>query len=111
MLVNSSPKHQYFRGFQRILFVSSGMQNEEQKPDSIQISRREYNRFLQLEKDNATLQEQLNQTRMHQVLMEQELANLKRMLFGSKSERHIGEDPSQLALNLGFDQTPVVEQQ
>ena len=33
--------------------------------------------------------------------LKQELAQLKRMIFGSKSERHIGGDPSQL--NLGLD--------
>lgn len=33
--------------------------------------------------------------------LKQELAQLKRMIFGSKSERHIGNDPSQL--NLGLD--------
>jgi len=33
--------------------------------------------------------------------LKQELAQLKRMIFGTKSERHIGNDPSQL--NLGLD--------
>ena len=33
--------------------------------------------------------------------LKQELAQLKRMIFGSKSERHIGGDPGQL--NLGLD--------
>jgi transposase len=33
--------------------------------------------------------------------LKQELAQLKRMIFGSKSERHIGNDP--LQLNLGLD--------
>jgi len=32
--------------------------------------------------------------------LKQELAQLKRMIFGSKSERHIGNDPSQLILGL-----------
>jgi transposase len=108
VLVNTSLKHQYFQGFQRILFVSSGMQSEEQISDYIQISRQEYNQFLQLRKDAESLQIQLNQARMDQILMAQELANLKRMIFGAKSERHIGEDPSQLALNLGFDKVPGV---
>jgi transposase len=36
--------------------------------------------------------------------LKQELAQLKRMIFGSKSERHIGNDPSQL--NLGLDVEP-----
>ena len=38
--------------------------------------------------------------------LKQEIAQLKRMIFGSKSERHIGNDPSQL--NLGLD-TETVE--
>ena len=34
------------------------------------------------------------------IYLKQELAQLKRMIFGSKSERHIGHDPSQLSLGL-----------
>jgi len=41
--------------------------------------------------------EQMQQTIF---LLQQELANLKRMLFGRKSERYIGEDLSQLSLDL-----------
>ena len=32
--------------------------------------------------------------------LKQEIAQLKRMIFGSRSERHIGQDPSQLSLGL-----------
>lgn len=35
--------------------------------------------------------------------LKQELAQLKRMIFGSKSERHLGNDPSQLSLGLGVE--------
>jgi transposase len=35
--------------------------------------------------------------------LKQELAQLKRMIFGSKSERHLGGDPSQLSLGLGVE--------
>lgn len=35
--------------------------------------------------------------------LKQELAQLKRMIFGSKSERHIGGDPSQLSLGLDVE--------
>jgi transposase len=35
--------------------------------------------------------------------LKQELAQLKRMIFGSKSERHLGGDPSQLILGLGVE--------
>jgi transposase len=46
----------------------------------------------------------LTQTREYEaeiLYLKQELAQLKRMIFGSKSERHISADPSQL--NLGLD--------
>jgi transposase len=39
------------------------------------------------------------------IYLKQELAQLRRMIFGSKSERHIGNDPGQL--NLGLDIEPV----
>lgn len=35
--------------------------------------------------------------------LKQELAQLKRMIFGSKSERHIGNDPGQLSLGLDVE--------
>ena len=35
--------------------------------------------------------------------LKQELAQLKRMIFGSKSERHLGSDPGQLSLGLGTE--------
>lgn len=37
------------------------------------------------------------------IYLKQELAQLKRMIFGSKSERHLGGDPSQLSLGLGVE--------
>lgn len=37
------------------------------------------------------------------MFLKQELAQLKRMIFGSKSERHIGDDPGQLSLGLGVE--------
>jgi transposase len=37
------------------------------------------------------------------LFLKQELAQLKRMIFGSKSERHLGGDPSQLNLGLGVE--------
>ena len=43
--------------------------------------------------------------------LKQELAQLKRMIFGSKSERFIGNDPGQLSLDMGVEQqeAPKVE--
>ena len=63
------------------------------------VLQEEHTEFIRIPKQEY---DQMQQTI---VLLQQELANLKRMLFGSKSERHTGEDPSQLALNLGFEQT------
>jgi transposase len=54
-----------------------------------------YNQFLTRERDHEA----------EIMYLKQELAQLKRMIFGSKSERHTGNDPSQL--NLGLDVEPV----
>jgi len=43
---------------------------------------------------------QNSELRAKNLYLEQELAQLKRMIFGSKSERHIGNDPGQLSLGL-----------
>jgi transposase len=43
---------------------------------------------------------QNRELRAKNLFLEQELAQLKRMIFGSKSERHIGSDPGQLSLGL-----------
>jgi transposase len=50
-----------------------------------------YNQFLTREREQEA----------EIMYLKQELAQLKRMIFGSKSERHIGNDPGQL--NLGLD--------
>lgn len=41
--------------------------------------------------------------------LKQELAQLKRMIFGSKSERFIQQDTEQLSLDLGVEQQAVQE--
>jgi transposase len=43
--------------------------------------------------------------------LKQELAQLKRMIFGSKSERHLGGDPSQLSLGLGVETVATPEKE
>ncbi|MCC7575977.1 MAG: IS66 family transposase [Methanomethylovorans sp.] len=62
------------------------------------ISEEEY---LFLQKENTELSEKVANLTAELLYYKQELAQLKRMIFGSKSERHIGSDPSQL--NLGLD--------
>jgi hypothetical protein len=52
----------------------------------ITISRAEYERLLQTEKD-------LEKAKLEQSYLRQEIANLKRMLFGKKSER-FAKDPT-----------------
>lgn len=66
------------------------------------------------ERDEAITREMYEQLvsqnrelRAENLYLKQELAQLKRMIFGTKSERHIGNDPSQL--NLGLD-IEIVEQ-
>jgi len=46
---------------------------------------------------------QNRELRAKNLYLEQELAQLKRMIFGSKSERHIGGDPGQLSLGLDVE--------
>jgi transposase len=43
--------------------------------------------------------------------LKQELAQLRRMIFGSKSERHIGNDPGQLSLGLDIEQVEYPEKE
>jgi transposase len=57
--------------------------------------------YLLLQKENIELSEKVSSLTAELLYYKQELAQLKRMIFGSKSERHIGTDPSQL--NLGLD--------
>jgi transposase len=71
------------------------MASEQEHTEKVTISKAEYDRLIQLE--------------AHYEFLRQELSNLKRMLFGSKSERHIGEDPSQLSFELGVEPQPRVE--
>lgn len=68
------------------------MQKEEQKYQNLSgaITSEAYNLLLA----------QNTELRTENLYLKQELANLKRMIFGNKSERHIGGDPSQLVLGL-----------
>jgi len=52
--------------------------------------------YLLIKKENSDLHAEV-------LYLKQELAQLKRMIFGSKSERHLGNDPSQLSLGLGAE--------
>jgi transposase len=69
-----------------------------------QVTYTENGVFLTLEMYNQILA-QAREREAENLYLKQELAQLKRMIFGSKSERHIGGDPSQL--NLGLDVEPV----
>jgi transposase len=52
--------------------------------------------YLLIKKENSDLHAEV-------LYLKQELAQLKRMIFGSKSERHIGVDPGQLNLALNVE--------
>jgi len=65
-----------------------------------QVTYTENGVFLTLEMYNNLI-EQVRERETENLYLKQELAQLKRMIFGSKSERHVGSDPSQL--NLGLD--------
>jgi transposase len=68
------------------------MQNEQETytDKDILLTREVYDQLLS----------QNRELRARNLYLEQELAQLRRMIFGSKSERHIGNDPSQLSLGL-----------
>jgi transposase len=68
------------------------MQNEQETytDKDILLTREVYDQLLS----------QNRELRARNLYLEQKLAQLRRMIFGSKSERHIGNDPSQLSLGL-----------
>jgi transposase len=80
------------------------MQNGQETYKKIEsfISREKY---MLIEKENNELSENVSVLTSELLAYKQELAQLKRMIFGSKSKRHIGNDPSQL--NLGLDVEPL----
>lgn len=82
------------------------MQNGQGKhsKESVVLSHEEYNRFAALEQMNREKDIEIT-------YLKQELAQLKRMIFGAKSERFIQEDPGQLSLGLDIQQqeTPEVQ--
>jgi len=75
------------------------MQNGQQihNEKSVSLSREDYNRLIALEKINREQDIEI-------AYLKQELAQLKRMIFGSKSERFIQEDTGQLSLGLDIEQ-------
>lgn len=62
-------------------------------------------RILLLEKENQVLREQMRDYEY----LKNELAQLKRMIFGSKSERYIPQDKSQLSLELDIEVPEIPE--
>ena len=52
---------------------------------------------------------QYQELQAENLYLKQELAQLKRMIFGSKSERFIQQDPGQLSLDLGVEQQAAQE--
>jgi len=77
---------------------------------NLQVTYTENGVLLPLELFNKFLR-QASEQEAEILYLKQELAQLKRMIFGSKSERHLGNDPSQLSLGLdaGADTPPEKE--
>jgi transposase len=67
-----------------------------------QVTYTENGVLLTLEMYNQILA-QAREREAENLYLKQELAQLKRMIFGSKSERHIGNDPGQLSLGLDVE--------
>jgi hypothetical protein len=72
------------------------MQNEQEnisKMESISLEQ-----YLLVKKENTELHSEV-------LYLKQDLAQLKRMIFGSKSKRHLGEVAGQLSLGLDLNKT------
>ena len=82
--------------------MQNGQTNHNEK--GVFLSHEDYHRFVALEKVNREKDIEIT-------YLKQELAQLKRMIFGSKSERFIQEDPGQLSLGLDIEQREDTEQQ
>jgi len=82
--------------------MQNGQTNHNEK--GVFLSHEDYQRFVALEKVNREKDVEIT-------YLKQELAQLKRMIFGSKSERFIQEDPGQLSLGLDMEQREDTEQQ
>jgi transposase len=67
-----------------------------------QVTYTENGVLLTLEMYNQIMA-QVREREAENLYLKQELVQLKRMIFGSKSERYIGNDPSQLSLGLGIE--------
>ena len=74
--------------------------------NTVTITKDEY---LSLKKENADRKAESLEQKSQINILQQQLANLQRMLFGSSSERFTGVDPNQLTLDLG--EIPQVEQE
>ena len=74
--------------------------------NTVTITKDEY---LSLKKENADRKTESLEQKSQINILQQQLANLQRMLFGSSSERFTGVDPNQLTLDLG--EIPQIEQE
>ena len=82
------------------------MQNGQEKHSEkgVFLTQEQYHRLVALE--NANKEKDIEIT-----YLKQELAQLKRMIFGSKSERFIADNPGQLTLGLDIEQKEQQEQE
>ena len=82
--------------------MQNGQENHNEK--GVFLSHEDYHRFVALETVNR-------EQNIEITYLKQELAQLKRMIFGAKSERFIPDDPGQLSLGLDIEQREDTEQQ
>jgi len=86
----------------RSLIMQNGQDNYSER--GVFITHEEYERIQQILASDHEKDLRIS-------YLEQELAQLKRMIFGSKSERFIPDDPGQLSLGLDIEQQQESEQQ
>jgi len=57
-----------------------------------------------LEKENIELKKKIEEQNLKIITLEHELSNLKRAIYGSKSERFVPQNETQLSLNMGIEE-------
>jgi hypothetical protein len=89
--------------------MQSGQENHNEK--GVFITHEKWGEIQQILARDNEREAELAELRAENLYLKHEFAQLKRMIFGSKSERFIPDDPGQLSLGLDIDQQQETEQQ
>jgi len=89
--------------------MQNGQENHNEK--GVFITHEEWGRIQQILARDNEREAELAELRAENLYFKQEMAQLKRMIFGAKSERFVTDDPGQLSLSLDVEQREETEQQ